>query len=159
MADFKNLTNTEIDTFLKDNKHGILSMAGDKPYALPMGYMYRRKTILLGLATTGGMVTCGRKMKYLEKSTHICFTICKPRWYVEKLKKPCTTLVTEGTLKEIKNRSYYGLKKVPANSGLKLYKINLSKLGARKCNRKPCELMTSLPDEDKRGGDIVPLVQ
>ena len=31
MADFKNLTKREIDTFLKDNQHGILSMAGDNP--------------------------------------------------------------------------------------------------------------------------------
>ena len=143
MADFKNLTKREIDKFLKNNQHGILSMAGDKPYALPMGYMYRRKTILLGLATTGGMVTAGKKMKYLKKSKNICFTICKPRWYVEKLKVPCTTLVIEGTLEEIKNRSYYGLKKIPENIKLKLYKIKVSKLGARKCNRKPCELLAS----------------
>ena len=143
MADFKNLTKREIDTFLKDNQHGILSMAGDKPYALPMGYMYRRKTVLLGLATTGGMITVGRKMKYLKENKNICFTICKPRWYVEKLKVPCTTLVIEGTLEEINNRSYYGLKKIPENIKLKLYKIKVSKLGARKCNRKPCELLAS----------------
>ncbi len=143
MADFKNLTKREIDTFLKDNQHGILSMAGDKPYALPMGYMYRRKTVLLGLATTGGMITVGRKMKYLKESKNICFTICKPRWYVEKLKVPCTTLVIEGTLEKINNRSYYGLKKIPENIKLKLYKIKVSKLGARKCNRKPCELLAS----------------
>ena len=43
MADFKNLTQKEIEKFLKNNQHGILSMAGDKPYALPMGYMYKRK--------------------------------------------------------------------------------------------------------------------
>jgi nitroimidazol reductase NimA-like FMN-containing flavoprotein (pyridoxamine 5'-phosphate oxidase superfamily) len=143
VADFKNLTKREIDTFLKDNQHGILSMAGDKPYALPMGYMYRRKTVLLGLATTGGMITVGRKMKYLKESKNICFTICKPRWYVEKLKVPCTTLVIEGTLEKINNRSYYGLKKIPENIKLKLYKIKVSKLGARKCNRKPCELLAS----------------
>ena len=61
MADFKKLTDREIDRFLKSNQHGILSFAGDKPYALPMGYMYKRKTILLGLATAG------KKMKYLKK--------------------------------------------------------------------------------------------
>ena len=61
MADFKNLTKKEIDKFLKNNQHGILSMAGSKPYALPMGYLYRRKAILLGLATTGSMIITGRK--------------------------------------------------------------------------------------------------
>jgi len=143
MADFKNLTKNEIEKFLKDNQHGILSMGGDKPYALPMGYMYRRKAILLGLATTGGMVTTGRKMKYLKKSKNICFTICKPRWYVDKLKEPCTTLVIEGSLEEIKNRSYYGIKNIPQDIELKLYKIKVAKMGARKCNRKPCELLAS----------------
>ena len=143
MVDFKNLTKNEIEKFLKNNQHGILSMAGNKPYALPMGYMYRRKTILLGLATTGSMVTTGRKMKYLKKSKNICFTICKPRWYVDKLKDPCTTLVIEGSLEEIKNRLYYGIKKIPENIQLKLYRIKVAKMGARKCNRKPCELLAS----------------
>lgn len=141
MADFKNLTEREIDTFLKSNQHGILSFAGEKPYALPMGYMYKRKTILLGLATAGSMVTAGKKMKYLKKSNNICFTICTPRWYTEKLKVPCTTLVIEGTLEEITSRSYYGLKKIPESVKLKLYKIKVAKRGARKCNRKPCELL------------------
>ena len=143
MADFKKLTEREIDTFLKSNQYGILSFAGEKPYALPMGYMYKRKTILLGLATGGSMVTAGRKMQYLKKSKNICFTICKPRWYTEKLKVPCTTLVIEGTLEEITNRSYYGVKKMPEGVELKLYKIKVAKRGARKCNRKPCELFAA----------------
>ena len=143
MADYKNMTSKEIDTFLKNNQHGILSMAGDKPYALPMGYMYRRKAILLGLATAGSMVTTGRKMEYLKKSKQICFTICKPRWYGETVKTPCTTLVIEGSLEEVKNRSYYGIKKIPQAPQLKLYKIKIAKMGARKCNRKPCELLAA----------------
>ena len=123
MADFKNLTSREIDTFLKNNQHGILSLAGDKPYALPMGYMYKRKTILLGLATSGSMVTAGKKMKYLKKSKNICFTICTPRWYTEKLKVPCTTLVIEGTLEAIADRSYYGFKKFPKVAGWNYTKL------------------------------------
>ena len=133
MAYFKKLSKNEIEKFLKNNKHGILSMAGDKPYALPMGYMYKRKSLLLGFVTTG------RKMKYLKKSKNICFTICKPRWYVDKLKDPCTTLVIEGSLEELKNRSYYGLTMdIPKN--VQTYKLKVAKMGARKCNRKPCEL-------------------
>jgi nitroimidazol reductase NimA-like FMN-containing flavoprotein (pyridoxamine 5'-phosphate oxidase superfamily) len=79
MANFKKLSKNEIERFLKNNRHGIVSMAGDKPYALPMGYLYRRNTILLGLAAAGSMVTTGRKMKYLKKSKNVRFTICKPR--------------------------------------------------------------------------------
>ena len=143
MADYKNLTKSEIDTFLQNNQHGILALAGDKPYALPMGYMYKRKAILLGLATAGSMVTTGRKMHYLAESKQVCFTVCKPRWYGEKLKAPCTTLVIEGSLEEVKNRSYYGIKKIPQTAQLKLYKIKVAKMGARKCNRKPCELLAA----------------
>ncbi len=143
MADYINLTAREIDRFLKNNQHGILSFAGSKPYALPMGYFYRRKAILLGLAPDGGMVTTGRKMNYLKKSKNICFTVCKPRWFVEKLKEPCTTLVVEGRLEEVKDRSYYGIKKMPATIELKLYKINVTQMGARKCNRRPCELLAA----------------
>jgi nitroimidazol reductase NimA-like FMN-containing flavoprotein (pyridoxamine 5'-phosphate oxidase superfamily) len=143
MADYKNMTTKEIDTFLKNNQHGILALGGDKPYALPMGYLYRRRAILLGLATAGSMVTTGRKMNYVAKSKQVCFTVCQPRWYGETLKTPCTTLVIEGSLEEVTNRSYYGIKKVPQTVQLKLYKIKVAKMGARKCNRKPCELLAA----------------
>ena len=143
MADYKNLSKSEIEAFLKNNQHGILALAGDKPYALPMGYMYKRKAILLGLATAGSMVTKGRKMNYLTKSKHVCFTVCKPRWYDETLKTPCTTLIIEGSLEEVKNRSYYGIKKIPQTAQLKLYKLKVAKMGARTCNRKPCELLAA----------------
>ena len=143
MADYINLSAREIDRFLKNNQHGILSFAGSRPYALPMGYMYRKKAILLGLAADGGMVTTGRKMNYLKKSKNVCFTVCKPRWFVEKLREPCTTLVVEGRLGEVKDRSYYGIKKMPATMELKLYRINVTQMGARKCNRKPCELLAA----------------
>ena len=96
----------------------------------------------MGLATAGSMIEQGRKMVYLTQSKNICFTICKPRWYVEKLKTPCTTLVIEGVLEEVKNRSYYGLGKISKTAQLKLYKIKVSKMGARRCNRKPCEMLT-----------------
>jgi len=141
MAEFKKLTKTEIDKFIRDNQYGILSMAGDKPYALPMGYMYKRKTLLIGMAVSGGMVIEGKKMAYLAKSKNICFTICRPRWFVENLKNPCTTLVIEGKFEEVTNKSYYGLKKMPPGIDLKLYKIKVTKMGARKCNRKPCEML------------------
>ena len=143
MADYKNLTKSEIERFLQNNQHGILALAGDKPYALPMGYMYKRKAILLGLATAGSMVTTGRKMNYLQESKQVCFTVCKPRWYGETVKTPCTTLIIEGSLEEVTNRSYYGIKKIPQTVQLKLYKIKVAKMWARKCNRKPCELLAA----------------
>ncbi len=129
----KKLTKQQTEQFLKENQYGILSFAGDKPYALPMGYFYKRKTILLGITTTG------KKEEYLKNSTNICFTISKPRWLVAELKVPCTSVVVEGMLVEVSNRSYYGIKS-PPSPDMQLYRIKVSSLGARKCNRKPCEL-------------------
>ena len=143
MAATKDLTKSEIDKFLETNLHGILSMVGNKPYGLPMGYYYKKKTVLLGLMPTG------RKMKYLDASKNICFTICKPRWETDKLKTSCTSIVIEGSLEELKNKekviSYYDLKAEISEDikMIKLYKINVSKMGARKCTRKPCELLTN----------------
>ena len=150
MGDYKKLSKVEIEKFIKDNQHGILSMAGDKPYALPMGYLYKRKTFLLGVVATGGMSVEGRKMKYLAQSKKICFTVCRPRWFVEKLKNPCTTLVVEGELVVVTNPSYFGVKTIPSDVDMKLYKIKIDKMGARKCNRKPCELFADVKTSSKQ---------
>ena len=140
MAETKNLTKNEIDKFLKSNLYGTLSMVGKKPYGLPMGYYYKKKTVLLGLVPTG------RKMKYLKDNKKVCFTICKPRWETPKLKTSCTSVVIEGTLEEVNNMSYYNLKSEISEEIkkiTKLYKIRVARMGARKCNRKPCELLTN----------------
>ena len=86
MALSKKLTPGQLDSFLKENRHGILSMQGKTPYALPMGYMYKRKTLLLGMFPTG------RKMKYLQKDNAVCYTVCRPRWQTEGQKTPCTSV-------------------------------------------------------------------
>jgi hypothetical protein len=129
----KKLTAAELNTFLESNRHGILCFAGAAPYALPMGYIYRKKTLLLCLTAEG------RKMAHLKKTKKICFAICKPRWDNEGLKTPCTSVVIEGALEEVKDKSVYGLTSItPAK--MQLYRIVIANLGTRKCNRKPCEL-------------------
>jgi len=85
----KNLTDAEKEEFIKDNRHGILSFAGDDPYAIPLGYMYRKGDLLMGFGP-------GRKMDYLKKSHKVCFTICRPRWFSPKFKESCATLIVEG---------------------------------------------------------------
>jgi len=67
----KELTDAEKEAFLKDNWWGMLSFAGDEPYALPMGYRNRKGDVLFGFAPTG------RKMDYVNKSRNVCFTICR----------------------------------------------------------------------------------
>lgn len=129
----KKLTNAELITFLNANRHGILAFAGKTPYALPMGYMYKEKTLLLCLTDEG------KKMERIKKNKAVCYTICKPRWETEKLKTPCTSAVIEGKLEAVKDKSVYGLgaKKL---ENMTLYKLAIAEMGARKCNRKPCEL-------------------
>jgi nitroimidazol reductase NimA-like FMN-containing flavoprotein (pyridoxamine 5'-phosphate oxidase superfamily) len=129
----KKLTNAELIAFLNANRHGILAFAGRTPYALPMGYIYREKTLLLCLTDEG------KKMERIKKNTAVCYTICKPRWETEKLKTPCTSAVIEGKLEAVKDKSVYGLgsKKL---ENMTLYKLAIAEMGARKCNRKPCEL-------------------
>ena len=129
----KKLTNAELTTFLNANRHGILAFAGKTPYALPMGYMYKEKMLLLCLTEEG------KKMERIRKNKAVCYTICKPRWETEGLKTPCTSVVIEGKLEAVKDKSVYGLgtKKL---ENMTLYKINIAEMGARKCNRKPCEL-------------------
>ena len=98
-----------------------------------MGYIYREKTLLLCLTDEG------KKMERLKKNKAVCYTICKPRWETEKLKTPCTSAVIEGKLEAVKDKSVYGLgsKKL---ENMTLYKLAIAEMGARKCNRKPCEL-------------------
>jgi len=146
----KKLTNAELIAFLNANRHGILAFAGRTPYALPMGYIYREKTLLLCLTDEG------KKMERLKKNKTICYTICKPRWETEGLKTPCTSAVIEGKLEAVKDKSVYGLgaKKF---ENMTLYKLAIAEMGARKCNRKPCELFAgksgaAVKDRGKKKG-------
>ena len=68
----RELTDAEKEAFLKDNFWGILAFAGDKPYAIPVGYQYIKEDILLGFGPTG------RKIEYINKSRNVCLTICRP---------------------------------------------------------------------------------
>jgi nitroimidazol reductase NimA-like FMN-containing flavoprotein (pyridoxamine 5'-phosphate oxidase superfamily) len=129
----KKLTNAELITFLNANRHGILAFAGRTPYALPMGYIYREKTLLLCLTDEG------KKMERIKKNKAVCYTICKPRWETEALKTPCTSVVIEGKLETVKDKSVYGLG-TKQFAKMQLFKLAINELGARKCNRKPCEL-------------------
>ena len=81
----------------------------------------------------------GKKKERLKKNKSVCYTICKPRWETEGLKTPCTSAVIEGKLEAVKDKSVYGLgsKKL---ENMTLYKLAIAEMGARKCNRKPCEL-------------------
>lgn len=135
---FRDLTKTETEEFVKENICGILAFAGDEPYAIPIGYFYRKGTFILALAGTG------RKTDYLRKNRKVCFTICKPRWQTPDLKEPCTTVVVEGELEEVTDRTYYGLSAVVSEAYAEFkpttFRIKVNRVGAKVCTMEPCEL-------------------
>jgi len=127
---FKQLTDAEKEAFLKDNWWGILSFAGDEPYALPMGYRYVKGDVLLGLAPPG------RKMEYVNKSRNVCFVVCQPTALSSDSKEahPFTTVIIEGELEDITetDRASYGLPPLPAGAKVALFRIKQKRVGTQK---------------------------
>jgi len=125
----KDLTNDEREAFLEDNLYGILAFNGDKPYAIPVDYYYRKGTILISLDIPG------KKVSYLDKSPKVCFTICKPRWLTPNYKEPCISVVVEGEFEEVADRSYYDLPAIPeeAKGSVISYRIREDEMSAKKC--------------------------
>ncbi len=136
----RGLRDAETRKFLETNNTGFLAFGGTEPYVIPMGYAYRKETVLLGLITKPD----GRKMSCLKQSSRVCFTICRTRTQTD-LKHPCTTIVIEGDLETVTDRDYYGLgdlkEAVMQEMGLVLYRLNPVTISGRKCIRKPCEMM------------------
>lgn len=139
----RTLSDAEKEEFIRENRHGILSFAGEDPYAIPLGYMHRKGDLLVGFGP-------GRKMGYVEKSRKVCFTICRPRWFSTKNRESCTTVIVEGLLEEVKDRDYYDVK-MPASNDSHLYVIRPAKVGTKKCLQDPCEFLAGLAK--KSGAD------
>ena len=133
----KSLTDVEREEFIKDNSHGILSFAGDDPYAIPLGYMYRKGSLLMGFGP-------GKKIDYLEKSRKVCFTICRPRYLSPDYKESCTTLIVNGLLEEISDPSYYDVKMPEGSVNAHLYLIKPTSESTRKCLQNPCDLIGAI---------------
>jgi hypothetical protein len=139
------MTSAEISAFIKENQHGVLAFAGDEPYALPMGYTYRRDTFLVGLTSPGA------KWQFVEKDPRVCFTICRPRWHTEGKKVACSTVIVKGKLELLLDRAAYGLSaKMNATMdemGIRTFVIAGGVLTSRRCTRRPCELFFGNPAE------------
>jgi len=130
---YRELSGAERDQFLKDNIHGILAFSDGAPYAIPLGYFYRKGDLILGI--TGP----GRKIDCVQKSPRVCFTICRPRWQTPDLEGSCVTAVVEGELEEVTDGSYYGFSKPPPEGAIRL-RIKVDKMSVRECTATPCEL-------------------
>ena len=132
----RDLTLAEIDAFIKDNKWGSLAFTGDDPYTIPVGYRYRKGTVMFGLDAKG------RKMDYLKASRNVCFMICKPRWDTPDYKESCTSVIIEGELEDV-TESQYGISPLPEDSNVALFKIKQEMVGTRKCTTTPCEILAA----------------
>jgi len=65
-----NLSNDEIDSFLRKQKVGILSLTdGDSAYGIPLAYFYDKNTVYLTLGPTG------KKLGYVEKKKKVSFSV------------------------------------------------------------------------------------
>jgi len=140
----RSLTDAEREKFIKENTHGVLSFAGDDPYAIPLGCMYRKGSFLMGFGP-------GKKIEYLEKSDKVCFTICRPRYLSPDYKESCTTLIVNGVLEVVKDPLYYDVKMPEGSVNAHLYLIKPTSESTRKCLQNPCDLIGAFeePDTDK----------
>jgi len=133
----RELTDAEREEFIKNNNWGFLAFAGDKPYGIPVSYIYRKGVFILALATPG------RKMDYIKKSRNVSFTITK--WTaITGFEEPCTGVMVEGELEEVPDRAYYGMDKeipeMPEN--ISLFRIKVDQVGSSKCTNAPCDVFT-----------------
>jgi len=141
------MTEREIGEFLVEAEGtGMLGFGGENPYVIPMGCLYRRGDVLIGLVTK----PYGRKMECLEKNPKVCYTFCRTRAQTN-LKKPCTTVVIEGVLDKVTDREYYGLgparPEVYEKMGLVLNRLVPNKVSGRRCTQNPCELIAARAKE------------
>jgi len=122
----KPLTDVEKEEFLKSNYWGILSFAGNEPYAIPVGYQYVKGDILLGFQPVG------RKQTYIDKSKKVCMVICRPSKLAAQSKDayPYNTVIIEGEL-EIIDRAKYGLPPVPAGYKGQSFRLKQKAIGTQ----------------------------
>ena len=127
------LTDTEKETCLKDNRWGVLSFSGDEPYAIPVGYQYIKGDVLLGFALRG------RKMDYFNKSRNVCLTICRPCAQTNDFADsyPFASIIIEGELKEVTDRAYYGLPPLPEGAKVASFTIKQKRVGTLKLGVTP----------------------
>ena len=129
----RELTDAEKEAFLRDNYWGVLSFTGDDPYAIPMGYTYKKGDVLVGF------VPIGRKAEYVNKSRKVCFTICRPTVLCRATPQspdpdeayPFNTVIIEGELEEVTDRAYYGLEPQAEGSKSGSFRIKQNRVGTQ----------------------------
>ena len=131
----RELTDAEMEEFVKENNTGILCFAVEEPYGIPRGFMYKKGTVILGFSDGGSKLDC------VKSSPKVCFTVCRPRKTTPDLQESCTTVMFEGELEKLTDRAYYGLPPLPEGVNIISFGIKVNELSSRKCLQEPCELL------------------
>lgn len=88
-------------------------------------------------------------MDYLKGNCNICFMICNPRWQTPDDKESCASVIIEGELEEVTDRSYYGLWSLPEGLKGMSARIKQKRVGTRKYTTTLCEIPVSKEMEPK----------
>jgi nitroimidazol reductase NimA-like FMN-containing flavoprotein (pyridoxamine 5'-phosphate oxidase superfamily) len=97
--EIKDLSRKEVDDFLKSQKVGLLTLAGDrKPYAVPLAYSYDNGIIYLT------MRPIGRKMEHISKNRSACFVVFWMPADFGLTNMKWTSVICEGELEQITDR-------------------------------------------------------
>jgi nitroimidazol reductase NimA-like FMN-containing flavoprotein (pyridoxamine 5'-phosphate oxidase superfamily) len=127
----RELTDAERAAFIADVRIGILAFAGDKPYAVPLGSMYAKGTVLIDMAGTSG-----EKWDYVNKSRTVCWVM----WQfgkdsnVPSLKEQMyTSVILKGELEEVTDDklSYYELPPKAEGSSVVWFALKTSSVGTQ----------------------------
>ena len=130
----RKLTDSELEAFLAENRFGVLAFAGEDPYAIPLGYFYRKGDLIVGFGPGS------RKNDYLKNSPKVCFNIWQwgEQSTVPSLREQRYNSVTiEGKLEEITRTdwAYYELPIPPDGIDVVGYKLKRYAVGSTSANK------------------------
>ena len=131
----RELTDSEKDAFIAENKIGVLAFAGDKPYAIPVAHKYIKETLVFA------MLRSGRKLDYIKKNPNVCFNIWQwgEQSTVPSLKEQrYSSVILEGELEEITGAdwAYYELPtELPKGVDLVAFRLKQTAVGTLSVNK------------------------
>jgi len=124
----RELTEAEKEAFITENRTGVLSFAGDKPYAIPVRHHYRKSTMVFL------MQRVGRKLDYIKKNPNVCYNIWQmgEQSTIPSLKEQLySSIILEGELAEVTATewSYYELPTIPEGVNAVAFRLKVNTVG------------------------------
>jgi len=145
----KELGKEEIKDVLLETEDGVLSITnGEKPYGVPLAYVYTENELYLS------MFAKGKKHLFFEKNSAVCFTVYN--WNDEHT--AWRSVIVDGTIKQVTDmasiekvvranmakmglpdehldrRMEYYAKTAGSESGVKIYQIVIETMSGRTMN-------------------------